>query len=399
MIQSRQVLMAIGGLVLAAGIWIPSVQFFFRPLGGEKGSIPGDAREMAGHQLRFWREPVLKARELERMRQSNAEWDFMGRTFLALALCEMAEADASARSEYLAVVDAIIGETLALEKEHGMHFFLMSYSRTQPYVVQPARSLFVDSEIALMLAVRRVVEEKEEFRQLLKARVRIFEERFAKSRALALESYPDECWLFDHSIALAALRLADFLDGSDHSALFRDWSAAARSRLTHAESGMLVSSYTVDGKWMDGPEGSSIWAAAHFLRLVEPALAEEQYAAARERLGRTLLGFGWSREWPLAWRNRSDIDSGAVIPVLDASAGGSGMALIGSASLQDAKFHNALRGSLNFAAFPVRSEGRLRFCASNGVGDAALLYSRTLGPIWKKVLSAPSAASAAKKEF
>ena len=48
----------------------------------------------------------------------------------------------------------------------------------------------------------------------------------------------------------------------------------------------------------------------------------------------------------------------------------------------------ALRGlltSLNFAGFPVRRGGQLRYCASNAVGDAVLLYSMVLGPLWREV--------------
>jgi hypothetical protein len=149
---------------------------------------------------------------------------------------------------------------------------------------------------------------------------------------------------------------------------------------------MLISEYSTEGKSMDGPEGSSIWAATHFLRLVDAKLAEEQYRAARRELGRTLLGFGWSREWPVSWRNMTDVDSGAVIPIVDAGAGASGLALVASASFRDVDFQRELRTSLNFAAFPAREKGRLRYCASNAVGDAALLYSQTLGPIWDKVM-------------
>jgi hypothetical protein len=40
---------------------------------------------------------------------------------------------------------------------------------------------------------------------------------------------------------------------------------------------------------------------------------------------------------------------------------------------------------LNFAAFPSRRGNRLKYCASNQVGDAALLYAATLGPMWEKI--------------
>jgi hypothetical protein len=150
---------------------------------------------------------------------------------------------------------------------------------------------------------------------------------------------------------------------------------------------MFVSSYTTRGEWLDGPEGSSIWGAAHFLKFVDEDLARDQYTRARKEIGRTFLGFGWSREWPLSWRNRWDVDSGAVVPIVDASAGASGMALVGAASFADEEFLRALKTSLNFAAFPVRNHGALRYSASNAVGDAAMLYAETLGAIHAKVTS------------
>lgn len=391
MIQSRELLSTALALLIATALWVPSLHFFFRPLStpADSHAISADAKALATQQIQFWRNPALKASEIERMRRSNAEWDFMGRTFLALSLCEMCERDASTRPEYLPVVDRIITETLALEKEHGMHFFLMPYSRTLPYRVQPARSLFLDGEIALMIAARRIVQEEPSYKPLLAARLDSIEQRLKSSPTMSVESYPNECWMFDHAFALAAFRMEDYLDGTDHSRLFRGWSDAARKHLTHPQSGMLVSSYTTDNKWIDGPEGSSIWAAIHFIRLFDPELAQTQYKLARAQLARTLLGFGWSREWPLVWRNFTDIDSGAVIPVVDAGAAASGLALIASASQNDSRYHEALRTSLNFAAFPVRKNGQLRYSASNAVGDAALLYAYTLGPLWQKIAQKP----------
>lgn len=319
------------------------------------------------------------------MRRSNSEWDFMGRTFLALALAEMCERDAQLKSEYLPVIDTIIDETLALEKERGMHFFLMPYSKARPYEEQPERSLFVDGEIALMLATRRVVEEKASYKELFSARAELIQERLGRNSVMAVESYPNECWLFDHALALASLRIGEFLDHTDHAPLCRKWVSVAREKLADPKTGILVSSYTTRAKWLDGPEGSSIWGAAHFLKFVDEDLARDQYTRARKEIGRTFLGFGWSREWPSSWRNRSDIDSGAIVPIVNVSAGASGMALIGAASFDDADFLRALKTSLNFAAFPVRNHGALRYSASNAVGDAAMLYAETLGAIYAKV--------------
>jgi hypothetical protein len=186
-------------------------------------------------------------------------------------------------------------------------------------------------------------------------------------------------------VALAAIRLADHLDGMDHSQFLRDWVAAARKRLLDERTGLLVSSYAVDGTHYDGPEGSSIWMASHCLRIVDPEFAEDQYRRARRELGRSVLGFGYAREWPASWRGPMDVDSGPVVPLLEARPGASGLAFLGAATYGDEDYLRSLLASLEFAGFPVRRGGGLRYCAGNQVGDAVLFYAAMQGPIWRQV--------------
>jgi hypothetical protein len=294
-----------------------------------------------------------------------------------------------ARQTYLHVIDAIIDETQWLEQQHGHFFFLMPYARARPYAQQPVQSLFIDGEIALMIAARRVLEEKPEYKAPMTERINLIVERLKSHSPPIAESYPDECWMFDHVVALAAIKLADHLDGTDHSAFLRDWLAMAKQKLAHRESGLLVSSFTLNGDPLDGPEGSTIWMVAHCLQLFDEAFARDQYRRAREQLGRTTCGFGYAREWPASWQSHTDIDSGPIIPVLGISAGSSGMAFIGASAFGDDGFLSSLATTPDFAAFPSRNEGRLRYCASNQVGDAALLYAAVLGPLWEKTKTEP----------
>jgi hypothetical protein len=319
------------------------------------------------------------------MRASNAEWDFMGRSFLVWSLANIGLREPARKPACLETMDQIIDETLRLEKENGMCFFLMSYARARPYIAQPAHSLFLDGELALMLASRRMLEENPEYKPLLAERVEGMVQRFKLSPHLTLESYPDECWMFDHIVALDAIRLADRLDGGDHSALVRDWLVMAKQKLIHRESGLLVSSFTADGIPLDGPEGSSLWMVAHGLQLLDEEFARDQYRRARKELGKITVGFGYAHEWPAPWHGQADIDSGPVIPVFNISAGSSGMAFIAASAFEDKRFLSSLAATLEFAAFPSRKAGGLKYCASNQVGDAALLYAATLGPLWQEV--------------
>ena len=261
----------------------------------------------------------------------------------------------------------------------------MDYARNRPYADQPARSQFVDSEIALMLAARRMVEENESWREPLRERVRLMVERMKRTPSLSAESYPDECWTFDNANALAAIRMADVLDGSDHRAFLREWVENAKKRLLDERTGLLVSEYTRAASAMDGPEGSSIWMVAHALQVVDEPFARDQYDRARRHLRRSICGFDISREWPPDARGTQDIDSGIVIPIVDASPGASGLALLGARAFGDEEYYLGLLRALDMAAFPMREKGALRYAASNQVGDAVLLYSTVLGPLWAEV--------------
>jgi len=83
-----------------------------------------------------------------------------------------------------------------------------------------------------------VLAEKPEYQPLLAMRIEMIIDRMKRSPVLAAESYPDECWLFDHAVALAAIKVADWLDGTDHSDFCRQWVAMARTKLIHPSTGL-----------------------------------------------------------------------------------------------------------------------------------------------------------------
>jgi hypothetical protein len=384
----KRILAALLVLTVAAVIWLPCLHLVFaRPVSEfrQADGLSPKARQLAARHLLSWTDPVQRKTELERMRASNAEWDFMGRGFVVWSLANMGLRDPRSKDFYLQAMDQIIDETLRLEKEKGMYFFLMSYAQASHYVMKPERSLFLDGEIAMMLASRRMLQEKEEYKSLLTDRVKIMTEEFNRAPHFLLESYPDECWTFDHGVALDAMKMADYLDGSDHSKLIHDWVAMAKQKLIDRESGLLLSSYTTDDVPLGGPEGSSLWMVAHSLQILDADFARDQYQRARKQLGEITLGFGYAHEWPATWTGPANIDSGPIIPVFNISAGSSGMAFIGASAFEDNTFLESLNATLDFAGFPSRKSGQLKYCASNQVGDAALLYAATLGPLWQKI--------------
>ena len=387
MLRLRNAVVGLLAFLLALTVWLPCLHFFFRkPLSNfyQENGISPKARQLAARHLQLWTDPKLRQAELKKMRSSNAEWDFMGRSFLVWSLANMGLREPQMKAQYLPVMDQIIQETVKIEQQDGIYAFLMPYAKDRPYRVKPARSLFIDGEIVLMMGARRILQEEPDYKQPMTERLKLIEERWRGNPIMAAESYPDECWTFDHAVALAAFKVADRLDGTDHTALCRRWIAIAKAKLVHKESGLLVSAYETDGTPIYGPEGSTIWMVAHCLQVVDEPFARDQYERARKELGRVVLGFGYCTEWPASWQGPCDIDSGMVIPVFQVSAGSSGMAFMAASSFHDWNFLRSLNATLDMAAFPSRRNGQLKYCASNQVGDAALLYASVLGPLWEK---------------
>ena len=312
----------------------------------------------------------------------------MADLFAVLGWVDVALADPSRTTEALVHIDRSIEATLRVERDEGQRALLLPYGRTRPFLDPRGRSLFVDGEVAMMLAARLHLATDPAMRDELSRRVEVIEASLRAGPKLSGESYPNECWTFCNTTALAALVAADPLLGTDHRGLVDDWVRMAQRDLVDPETGLLVSSYTWDGQVLDGPEGSSIFMVAHNLLLLDPAWGRDQYARAHDALVRDAAGFSWAREWPRDQPWALDIDSGLVVPGLEASPGASGLAVLGAAAFGDVETRDGLLRALHLAAAPT-SEGDARWYAAAGrIGNAVLFRALAFGPLWQRISEA-----------
>jgi hypothetical protein len=125
---------------------------------------------------------------------------------------------------------------------------------------------------------------------------------------------------------------------------------------------------------------------AHNLILWDEPFARDQYERAKTQLTFETLGFALAREWPIGTANREDIDSGPFIPLVNASPGASGMALLGAAAFGDTQLLRHLQRSLNLAAVPLTTaDGGLSYAAAGPMGNAVVLHALTMGPLFNQV--------------
>ena len=229
----KQLLKLMGALFCATVIWLPSMHFFFRPninnyLCQDKSNIPVITQKIAARHLRLWQDASFKNEQLEKMRAINGEWDFMGRTYLVLSLANMALREPAQKDDYVKIIDSIIADTIKVEQEKGMYYFLLPYARYQPFVTKPPHSVFIDGEIGLMLAARRLVKEHPVYKQMMTARISQMVKQMKASPILAAESYPDECWVFCNTIAIATIKIGDVMDGNGNDQFIQNWLKATK---------------------------------------------------------------------------------------------------------------------------------------------------------------------------
>jgi hypothetical protein len=364
-------------LAVSSLIWVLVLGQWYRP----------DPSKVLDHQQVSTEAHLLAHRQIALFQHDdpstalNPEWALMTRAFVAWGFANLALREPQRKPELLPIIDKIIATTEADEARGGAPAFLLGYGRNMQ------TSLFVDSEIALMLGLRRMVEDRPDYKARMHQRLDAMAARMSTNPLHSDPSYPDDCWTFDHSVALAAMKAGDVLDGTDHSALIRGWLDAAKQRLTDRDTGMLVSDYNLSGRFRDGPEGSSIWLSATMLRVVDEPFARAQYQLAKKHLAHSIAGFGLAREWPQGVHGHTDIDSGIQLPLVEASPSSSGFALVAAATFEDKELLTRLLASLDYAGFPERDATGLTYSAGNEMGDAVLLYALTQGPAWDRLSS------------
>jgi hypothetical protein len=368
-------------LALAVILVLPNLHLLFRPAHEDFAGpgVPNLARGLARTEL--------DGPDVRSLRSANPEWDLMQRTFTTLALANLALREGSDHDMYVARIDRMLDATVRDVELGGPEYFLLPYAHARPWALSGGASLFVDAEIALVLGARLAVAPDPTRAAELERRALGLVALMRAGPVLSAESYPNQCWTFDNATALAALAVARHVLGHDvagSQGLGEAWIAMAKAKLVDPATGLLVSSYTTEGRVQDGPEGSSIFLVAHALQLVDPTFAEDQWTRARALLGVRVLGFAFAREWPRGV-GTEDVDSGPTVPLVGANAGASGMMLVGAGAFGDEALLGELVTSLRFAAFPSEDARGVRFAASNPVGDAVLLYALTQGPLWRLV--------------
>ncbi len=346
-------------------------------------TLPDDVRGQLNHFYQVWATPESRDAAQLDMSEQNPEWDLISRTFLAASLANVALQYPDERSRALETLDRVVDHSVSVDWRE----FLLPYGRgLKKFVQKPEASIMVDGEVSLMIGLRRLVEDSDDYvhraehKRLIDRCIRAIE-----SNPLSLgESYPDECWLWCVPMALTSIKIYDVLEGTDHSELFARFGRHARESLIDPESGLFYSAVSLAGDVIHEPEGSTVWIGAWCLIPVLPELANDQYAIMKETLTGKLLFLRYGREWPVGKTGNWDIDAGFT--PFGMGPASTGFSLVAAKEMDDRDFFRRTLCLLNLVGVPQTEGGRTRYLSSNLVGDATFLLAKTTGPAWAEIV-------------
>jgi len=303
----------------------------------------------------------------------EAEWPFMGFSYFGYACANLARSDQALCDEALAETRWLL-EALQTPRLTGFiadHF-------GEPFTTnRTATSAFVHGHFLNLTLRYREVSGDQRYDGLIQRVAQALFEAYTKSDQAILKSYTNMWWVTDNCPALSALARYDRQFNRDTSSGRRRFVESLKAHYLDSQTGMLCTYVDpAPRRSLQGPRGVSQMYGLHFLKDIDPEFAAGQYALARRHLFRPVLGLLAVREFPEGVPETADVDSGPVVLGLGPSASGFGIAA--AAINGDTQSAWQLAKAATIVGAPEFNDGELRYALMPAVGQAVILFGKTL---------------------
>lgn len=201
-------------------------------------------------------------------------------------------------------------------------------------------------------------------------------EAFAASPTPFLESYAEQAWPVDNTVAVAALGLHDKVLPAKYADVIAHWLSETQQRLDPTTGLIPHRVDYVSGLAVQGPRASSLSVITRFLLEIDPAFGQDQYQRYRQHFLTPLLGVPGAREYPDGRAGFGDVDSGPLVFGFSSTAT---VVTIATAHLYgDNEVADALLPASEAVGLPLSWGDSKRYMLGlMPVGDAFLVWAKT----------------------
>lgn len=296
------------------------------------------------------------------------EWRQIFCMFYAMALRERARLDPNSRANCLEQLDLCARVVLRVPPEVGASTLdaFLAERQTGKNAIQLGYE-------GVVLGARRLVAQDTTYdgtqRKIAEQLVELIRESHAPG---AKERF----WTSDQAAQLYAVWLSDQAHGTDHGAFFRAWQETVESRFFDADSLLCSEVETGPDQVLTPPAGSSIAWSILLLVDVLPEFARQQYSLLCEKRQQRVFSFEATYEFDDPF-TLGDTNSGPLVFGLGPAATGFALSAHKLYGERD-RFARSLR-VFEILGGPDDSAGGRFYYLGNAMGDAILLYGKTVG--------------------
>jgi hypothetical protein len=303
---------------------------------------------------------------------SEAEWPFMGFSYLGYACANFAKYDPAMRDEALEEMRWLID---ALQTPRMSGFVAPHFG--EPFGPNEIHvAVFVHGHFLNLAMQYREVSGDTRYDVLIERVAAALARAYLGTDGPILRSYRDMWWITDNFPALSALSRYDRVFQRDTSEARSRFLSSLKAYYLDKGTGLFCTYVDPDGhSQVQGARGISVMYGLHFLKDFDASLAASQYELARQCFVRSLLGFTAVREFPSGSSAPSDIDSGPLI--LGAGPSASGFAIAAAAVNGDDRTAWELLKASALVGWPELQNGKLRYDAMPTVGQAVILFGKS----------------------
>ncbi len=371
------------GLALAEGSCVVKNLLQLDPAANLEHRITSSDMKQARHLQSLVEGPLDDFSRLEVMEKFHVPSESMLLTmaFSSYALTNMALSDPKYREMAAAYIDRAVQKSLQprIPQHFSLHFRIPiggDIWEVEPLLRSPHNVLY-KGHLNLMMGAYTLISGDKKYASEQALLTETLTEDFLSDPTHHLQSYTGNRWPADNVVALASLRLYDHLYGTDHSSVFGAWKEWSREFMMDKH-GLLYSHIDQDTRLPDEePRGCAIAYSIPFIHLFDPAFATDLYDSFKRTMQHGFIGIPFFRE-SMRDGYHTNVDSGPIL--LDRGTVASAFA-IGAAKISgDARTFRRLSYAAEALTLPYETTRSKGYFANISLGEAVLLYGRTLKP-------------------
>lgn len=350
--------------------------------------LNGRAREDLIHRHAYLKETITIHNKEQPDKQIvisptfQGEWALATCSMYSMALCNLGFLYPEFRSELMQEIQTLIERVL----QKSYRQFDMDEWHEDPLDTLSSDNghIWYLGHLNLMLTCHRLLGGDIRYDALTHKISEALARRIARDAAMIAQTYPNERYIPDNSVALASLKNHDIAFGTQYHRIISKWEQSASQKLIDRQTGTLVFSISPGAMLRSRSRSSGAAFSLLYLFHADAEFFDRQYGQLKRSFGTWLLpsvgcfpgAAALKENFDGSWEG--DVDSGPVI--FGYSPSGTGFGIGCARAARDSAFLSQLLLTAEIVGCSIDWNGQRHYLLAPLVGEAIMLAMKTTTP-------------------